>query len=258
VEQSAEQPLETEQPDEQTPETEQSTEQPSETESPDEQTPEAEQSAEQTPETGQPGEQTPETEQSTEQPSETEQAAGQTPETDTQQTEADAEIQQTEADAQAEADVPQENEPETEQPESEVYPETKADFDFSDEKAINDINDKLRNQGYQIQPIGDVDVGDLEDNFWNSSGKGGGTRNESAWEQNMQNYPEILNRINQGQSLEEIRNDETLRPTCNTLFNDNDPIRLDTSDPDNIRVPYGRHRIAMAQRLGFTHLPIKQ
>jgi len=129
-------------------------------------------------------------------------------------------------------------------------------FDFSDD-SVNNINERLEGEGYGLDRIDHINLGELEDDFWENSGKGGGVRNENTWAENMGNYPEILDRLNQGESLDEIWQDERLNPTCNTLFGRN-PITLDTSDPNNVVVTDGRHRIAMAQMLGYTHLPTKR
>ena len=126
---------------------------------------------------------------------------------------------------------------------------------FSDE-SVNEINNKLERKGYKLERIDDIKLNGLEDNFWQNSGKGGGGRNEETWKQVMQPYPEILNRLKQGQSLDDIWDDDRLKPTCSTLFNDRQRLRIDRSDPKNMVID-GRHRIAMGQKLGFTHLPMK-
>ena len=115
---------------------------------------------------------------------------------------------------------------------------------------LNDCNEALSRdgRGMQMVDISCIQVDGVSDShFWSHHG-----RSESEWQAGMSEYTNMMQSFSNGMSIEQCY--ETYPATAGMVFGAQ-PVQLSDDGNGGLAITNGRHRVAMAQRLGITHLP---
>ena len=114
---------------------------------------------------------------------------------------------------------------------------------------IEACNNALARDGNKMQmvDISNIDIDDSsDDDFWSHHG-----RSEIEWQAGVSEYLNMMQSYSNGMSIEQCYEDY---PNTAAMFFGRDAIQLSSCDGAFV-VSNGRHRIAMAQRLGISFLP---
>ena len=103
-------------------------------------------------------------------------------------------------------------------------------------------------RGMQMIDISHIQVeGISDDHFWTHHG-----RSEAEWEKGMHEFTDMMQNFSEGMSIEQCY--ETYPGAAGMVFG-SQTIQLSNNLEGELVITNGRHRIAMAQKLGITHLP---
>lgn len=117
---------------------------------------------------------------------------------------------------------------------------------------IEACNEALTRDETKMQMVNISNIaieGSSNESFWTNHGG-----NENGYQKVMAEYVNMMQNYSNGMSLEQCW--EKYPDAANAFFGRKDPIRLDNSY-GTLTVSNGRHRIAMAQKLGIKYLPAK-
>jgi len=115
--------------------------------------------------------------------------------------------------------------------------------------SLDACNQALARDGRNMQmvDISGIEVDGLsEDSFWSHNGI-----SEGEWQACMSQYESMMQSYAGGMSIDQCYDEYP--QTAAAIFG-RDPIRLSECN-GSLAISGGRHRVAMAQRLGITHLP---
>lgn len=90
-----------------------------------------------------------------------------------------------------------------------------------------------------------------EEEFWAHHGN-----SKEDFEELVSKVPEVKNQLEEGKSLEEIKEDENLRATAEQYFDENNMVRVYEDGEKYIFDGDGRHRVTIAQEYG-QDIPVK-
>ena len=113
---------------------------------------------------------------------------------------------------------------------------------------LHACDDALSRDGRQMQmvDISSIPVEGVDEYFWSHH-----SRSEEEWRNGMSEYENMMRSYSSGMSIDRCYD---TYPHAAAMFFGRDPIRLCNVN-GSVEVENGRHRIAMAQRMGITHLP---
>ena len=124
------------------------------------------------------------------------------------------------------------------------------DMSHSGSVDVDGCNNALERDGLSVRmvDISSVEVdGVNEPEFWSHHGE-----SEEGWRERMSEYSSMMNDYANGMSIDECY--DRYPNTAGVAFG-RDPIRITNGVNGNLVASGGRHRIAMAQRLGIRYLP---
>ena len=116
--------------------------------------------------------------------------------------------------------------------------------------SVDACNNALAREGSNMRMVDisgiDMSADQADGSFWSHHG-----RSEGEWQQSMGDYNSMMRDFSNGMSVDQCY--DRYPAVANMVFG-RQPISL-CNDNGNLSVENGRHRIAMAQRLGIRYLP---